>query len=186
LANNYNGDILMIASLFALAGAFIYRMRGGMPPSFPRPIDQALFAAPYMLFTMVVYYHAFGRFDYAVVAGAIVLGLTVLALVKGHGRAFRLNEPMKPGAEPEDIEWPIRWLEGRIPLYWYKVLIHVVSGLSYTLPAGIITLNPFLALSGALKAPAYMLSERAGAKEEGGELLTGALLWGAVAAAWLK
>ena len=170
----------MIALLMSIVGAFIYRMRGGMPPSFARPIDQMLFAAPYSAIASLQYLEWYGTWA-AIASGVIVMALTTWALVKGHGRAFRLNEPMKKGAEPEDIEWPILWLENKIPMYWYKVLIHVVSGLSYTLPTGILTLNPFLALSGIAKAPAYMMSEKGGAGTEGGELLTGAFLWGAVA-----
>lgn len=66
-------------------------------------------------------------------------------------------------------------------LYWRCVTGMALSGLVVTIPAGVATLNPFLALSGAWKAVAYMIAKKADSDTEGGELLTGAFLWGAVA-----
>ena len=48
------------------------------------------------------------------------------------------------------------------------------------MPAGIATLNPVLSLSGLLKGPAYMAAKFGGTHIEGGELLTGAVLWGCI------
>ena len=66
--------------------------------------------------------------------------------------------------------------------YWYDVGGMAISGLTYTLPCGIATLNPLIALSGALKAPAYMISWALFKGTEIGEWLTGAFLWGTLAA----
>lgn len=163
----------MITSLFALAGAFVYRMRGGMKPSFPRPVDQMLFALPYG----VAVFLAQGP-----ILGLAAFVLTTLALVKGHGNSMDLGDQDKT---PEWYEFLIKWLKPKISLYWYDATGLALSGLSYTLPAGILMLNPWIALSGVLKSPAYMLAKKAGAGTEGGELLTGALLWAAIGAAFL-
>ena len=53
-----------------------------------------------------------------------------------------------------------------------------VTGLAVTLPAGILLQDPVIALSGALKAPAYMISYFGRTDTDGGEMLTGAVLWG--------
>lgn len=162
-----------------LIGAAIRRLDGGMKPHLPGPVPEVLFALPYALVAAVVWHNWFGL-TAAITVGLATLGITTWTQVKGHGRGLGLGEPMKPGAEPEDIEWPILWLEDKLPTYWYKALIMAVSGLIITVPCGILTLNPMLALSGLSKAPAYMLSYKAGANSEGGELLTGAVLWGAL------
>ena len=47
----------------------------------------------------------------------------------GHGRGLRLHEPMEIDSDPEYVEFLIFWLQGRIPLYWYKVLIMALAGL---------------------------------------------------------
>lgn len=75
----------------------------------------------------------------------------------GHGRGFRLKEPMKIGAEREKVEYLIWYLEGRIPLYWYKVLIMCLAGLAAVLCSAIVfgLYNPLagaiIALGGLLK-----------------------------------
>ena len=163
-------------SLFALLGAYIYRMRGGMEPSFPRPIDQVLFSIPYGLIFGLQFTEWFSIYE-GIAIGLMALGLTTWAVLKGHGNNMDLGEG---DASPEWYESVMRWLKPKVPLYWYDCAGMAVSGLTYTLPAGILTLNPILALSGILKAPAYMLGKKADAGTMGGELLTGALLWGVV------
>jgi hypothetical protein len=157
----------MIDLLMMPLGAFIYRMRGGMKPSLPSPVDQMLFALPYGYVT----------FQHSWWAGLIAFILTTIAIRKGHGNSMDLGER---DTEPEWYEFTIRWLKPYMPLYWYDALGLAVSGLTYTLPAGILTLDPWRAFSGILKAPAYMISKKGGAKTEGGEMLTGAFLWGSI------
>lgn len=155
----------MIYAIAALIGAFIYRMRGGMGPSFPRPIDQLLFSLPYGYLAALS----------GAVSGAIVLVLTTASVAKGHGNTMDLGDY---DCEPEWYEFLIRgWLHGRISLYWYDFVGHCISGLSCTLLAGVVCGDPLLAISGILKGPAYALAKKADAGTEGGELLTGALLW---------
>ncbi|MGR3179816.1 MAG: hypothetical protein ACUZ8E_17390 [Candidatus Anammoxibacter sp.] len=169
-----------MTALLILAGAFIYRMRGGMKPSFPRPVDQLLFSLPYAAITLLAVNWW---------AALIVLILTTLAISTGHGQYF-LNISRKK-IKPERLDFIVRIFFGKDPrttddyqtfnkkkLYWRSVFGMAVTGLAITLPCGIATMNPVIAISGLLKAPAYMLSLKGDAGTEGGELLTGALLWG--------
>ena len=161
-----------ISLLMPITGAFIYRMRGGMPPRLPSPIDQMLFALPYGY----VAYAAHGW-----LAGLIILAITTLAIRKGHGDDMDLG--LMPDSDPEWYDFIIGWRHKIPSAYWRDVIGLTVSGLSYTIPAGIVTMNPFLALSGALKAPCYMLAKRASYGIDyaiPAELLTGAILWSAI------
>lgn len=169
--------------LASVMGAFLYRFRGGWP-DIKRPIEQALFCAP-LLFIGVVMLGWCGLLPY---------GLCVWAVCKGHGR----NADLGDWTEIAEREWyennkPMKWLEGVLPPYWYDAMGLAVSGLTYTLP--MIIVDALLGLSGALKAPAWMLgkliAEKTGLKIvlfggrfhvvtawEWGEFLCGATLWG--------
>ena len=156
----------LILALLTLIGAFLYRIRGGMAPHFPRPIDQALCAIPYGIIVLM---------SCGWLLGLLTFVLTTAMFARAHGNTMDLGDFDR---EPEWYEFLIRpWLFDKVPLYWYDLIGHSISGLVCTLPAGILTLNPFLALSGALKGPAYALGKAAGSSTEGGELLTGAVLW---------
>ena len=159
--------MIILAIIF---GAFVYRMRGGMKPSFPRPFDQVIFSLP---FGYVAYAEA------GIVLGLVCLVLTAIAVSTGHGGAMDLGSWMKE-RDDERLEFIVKPLRGKISGYWYDVILLAVTGVVVSLPVGIITMNPFLALSGLMKAPAYMLAKKADAGTEGGELLTGATLWGAL------
>lgn len=171
----------MVVQLFMLLGAWLYRWRGLAHPKkkyFPRPFNQMVFALPYALFTFFFWYHIIG-FNYALAIGIAVWGLTTLGALTGHGGGHDLGSD-KDERDDERLEFLIKWLKPKIPEYWYDVLLLSITGLAVTIPAGIATLNPLLALSGLFKGPAYMVSWAVGEKTEGGELLTGAVLWGAL------
>lgn len=173
---------ILIVSLASVVGAFLYRFRGGWP-DIPRPIEQALFCLP-LGAVGVLRWGWWGVIPYA---------CAVWAVCKGHGRNADLGEWLKDAAR----EWYennkfMKWLEGVLPPYWYDAAGLVVSGLSYTLP--FIFISPVLALSGALKAPSWMIgkivAEKFGWKIrlfggkfyvasawEWGELICGFVLW---------
>lgn len=71
----------------------------------------------------------------------------------GHGRGFRLKEPMKDGSTPDSIErYLILPLLDKIPLYWYKVLLMSLVGLA-AVSGGVIAFsiaNPLAGLCVAL------------------------------------
>lgn len=157
----------VIVPIIAFIGGLLYRYRGGGEPnealSFPRPVDQLLFSSIYfaIAFLTLPWWPA-----------AILSGVTLVMVLKGHGRNMDLgtSDATHPNAKPEWYEGIIGGLYGKIPNYWYDALGLMISGLTYTAPLGLfiadpsgpyLTLGLILAASGALKAPAYMLG-RAG------------------------
>ena len=201
-----------IVILLALVGAIIFRWRGGGQPEgwgkyMPRPVDQTLFSLPYigLAFFFLPWWPAL-----------ILSIITVAMITKGHGRNMDLghSDETHPNALPEWYEGLILGLYGKISNYWYDALGLVISGLTYTIPVGLFLANPsgpyfveglILALSGALKAPAYMfgrwLDEKTGFEEyleprlykvvrldgatSWGEFFTGLFLWGAAGALFI-
>jgi hypothetical protein len=158
-------------------GALIFRMRGGLGPKLPRPIEQLLFSLPYGGITYLVTENWY--------IAAVVLALTTITVLKGHGN----NMDLGTWTEDAEHEWYEKYTgyhkldpqsPGTTKEYWYDVGGMAISGLTYTIPAGIATLNPFIALSGALKAPAYIIGWWVNGTELG-EWLTGAFLWGSLA-----
>lgn len=163
---------ILICTAATFLGALIFRMRGGLGPNLPRPIDQLLFASAYggaIVYTTDNYYLT-----------ALGIALCTLAVVKGHGHNMDLGTYTKE-ADYEWYEFIIKPLHRKIPEYWYDFIGLAISGLTYTVPVGIIMMNPLVALSGALKAPAYALGWLIGKGTELGEWLTGAFLWGSLA-----
>lgn len=166
----------MINSILIIAGAWLYRYRGMTSEGwFKRPLPQMVFAFPYAI---AAYMH-FESHAWAI--AFVVFALTALAVCTGHGGGMDLGKSDKE-RDDETLEFIIKWAHGKIPEYWYDVILLSVTGLAITLPVGIATLNPWLALSGAMKGPAYMAADNLNEGTEGGELLTGAALWGAI---WL-
>ena len=148
------------------------------------------------------------------VVGIIVLVLTTLGFITGYGQYFpdMHTQPLdKPqfvdglvsvffGRDPRDFGnlKPDRLTAvlsiinyGRTKLYWRCAFGMALTGLCCTIPAGIAMMNPWIALSCILKAPAYMISyalelKKAEGDYNGAEYVTGAVLWGSLAVAtWL-
>jgi hypothetical protein len=98
--------------------------------------------------------------------GFVALGLCAVGKATGHGRGFRLKEPMKEGSEREKVEYLIFWLENKIPLYWYKVLIMTLVGLAAVLGAVLLIapvypgLAAIIALGGAFKGVNAMIFDK--------------------------
>lgn len=151
--------------IFPLYGAALYRWRGAAhkwKKYFPRPFNQIVFALPY----------AYVCYDVISWWCLFIIIPTTLGLLTGHGKFMDLGS-WKKDAEDETLEFLIKPLEGKISNYWYDVLGMGITGLAVTLAAGIVLASPLLALSGLLKAPAYMI----GRNTEEGEFLTGLLLY---------
>lgn len=137
---------------FAVIGGLISRMAGGMPPKLPLGLDQWIYAIPFAFVNWSNYILMLIGY-----AGALV-GKRL-----GHGRGISLKMPMKEGSKPEVVEKLILWFIDKIPTYWYKVLVLVLTGLATTLLPGIalaithLELGIAVALSGILKGVAYMI-----------------------------
>lgn len=155
----------LIPLLMFTFGLFIGRWNGGGRPEWLKwldnPFSQILYAYPVLLILLVVVpatvhtepnwlsnWHIF-----------LVYAATVIMILKGHGHNMDLgtSDEGKPEALPEWYEGIIQPLYGKIPNYWYDALGLVISGITYTLPLGLYLGNPLLAVSGAVKAPMYML-----------------------------
>jgi len=170
----------MFEALLILLGAWLYRWRGAAHPYkkyFPRPFNQIVFASPFAAVALLFWWPVIGWV--AVLPALLVWVMSTLGTLTGHGRGMDLGDTDK--GEPETLEFIVRWLKDRLPLFWYDMLLLSVTGLAVTAPAGIATMNLWLALSGAIKGPAYAVAKFFKMGTEGGELLTGAVLWGAVA-----
>lgn len=147
-----------LAFISGLIGAFIFGFIGGAlgrwrghaskyKKYFPRPCSQIALSLPYAF----VAYQSGG-----VIVSLVVFAIALLGWLTGHGNFFIGGKNPTP-YEPETTEPVILWLKPHLPDYIYRNLGMAVTGLVVTIPCGIVTLNPFIALSGALKAPAYMI-----------------------------
>lgn len=97
-----------------IAMAWLSAMCGGSKPKLPLGLDQLLYAVPFAS----VAYAAVGP------VGLVAYPTAVLGKRTGHGRGMDLKTPhLEVGSKPEKVEILIRWLEGRSPVYAYKLLI---------------------------------------------------------------
>lgn len=185
-------NILSIA-LMAIIGAIIYRLRGWgpKPPATApwwktRPLLQACFAIPFAAVALSM----------DITAAIIVLVLTTGAILTGHASYIDLGS-IEPGSaySPSDgntEEWYGAFLPGAG--YWHDFAGLMISGMLISAPCGLAILFTgnlghglaIIAL-GTLKAPAYAIGwvayERTAISAILiGELATGALLWGTLAA----
>lgn len=156
--------------IFGILGSIISRFHGGgFVSSVPKVYKNILWALPFAGATFYITHNYY-----------LIIPASALCLLKclGHGRGFRLHEPMAPFSEPELVEKIIpEWL----PIYWYKVAIMTTTGLAAVSGAAICIAGyhplagAVIAVGGAAKGLAYMIGEEVTSKypTEIGELLTG-------------
>ena len=163
---------------WAIVGAVVYRVRGGLAPALPRPVDQLIFALPYA----AIAYKLSGRNIWWFMG---VLILTTLAVCSGHGEYFDLGRVTRP-VSPERLDFIVSIFFGADTFdnFWRDGFGLAVTGMAVTLPCSICiaihkryALSAMLFLSGALKFPAYYIGWEFGGTEIG-EFLTGFFLWG--------
>lgn len=141
-------------------------MCGGGWPKLPAGLDQWLYALPYGLLCLPL-----GPWAILAYAGAFLGKRT------GHGNFMDLGRWTKP-AKPERLEFLIDHLKVRLPAFWYDAAGLALTGIAVTIIPGIIlafhhpAAGAILALSGATKAPAYMIGR---GSTERGEFMTGIL-----------
>jgi len=134
--------------------AWVSRMAGGGWPKLPFGLDQWLFSLPYAALLGPLT----GWWAVLAYLGAVIGKRT------GHGRGISLKEPMKPGSEPEILEYPVLWLQPHLSVYAYKGLILAMTGMLGVLASVVLCAiwGQWLAagalfLSGMAKTPAYMI-----------------------------
>lgn len=195
--------------LFACLGGWLSRMCGGAPPNLPWRLAAWLYALPYLIVsvpTTIVIAALFTPYYLRQHWRFLVLLPYFGALVgkrTGHGGGIDLGTNMKE-RDLEKLEYLIAPLRGRMPEYWYDVLLLSITGLAATLIAGVLIsfiwpLNGVLIIvSGLLKGPAYMIGWAIYPNGSGkgisqlneatqiGEFLTGFIAWGAIGLAIMK
>ncbi len=198
--------------LFSLCGGWISRMCGGGPPKLPWGIDQWLYAAPFALmgfpaagiisawcgfklcWTKNIESEGFG---FELLLLVLCFASVFLGKRTGHGNGISLGR--SPKGDDEPFELFIKGLHGKIPEYWYDVLLLSFTGfMTVLIPAVVVApFNLFAAalliLSGLLKGPAYMIGWAIYPEGSGrgiphlseatavGEFLTGFFGWGGLA-----
>jgi len=190
--------------LLTIFGSAINRWRGSDDKSrkyAPHPIPQILLSFPF----------AYASYAVSWQAAAIVLVLTVIAFVLGHGQYFpqMMAKKIKPeridflvklffSDDPRTKDFPMNLQKtkqnerayydrlindyGRDKLSWRCFTGMALTGLAVTLPAGVVTFNPLLAISGILKAPSYVIAMKIKPDDgdkaiEYAEYITGAILY---------
>jgi len=111
--------------LVSFLQGFLSRWHGGGYFKAPKVVKNMVWALPFSIITFLAFNDRYG-IDSQTICATIVCFALCLLKAMGHGRFFRLNEPMKLGSEPEVIEAVI---PDKIPLYWYKVTGMALVGL---------------------------------------------------------
>lgn len=155
---------ILAGLILGTIGGVLYRWRGaGAAVVFsriiPHPGEQMLFA---ILYGAIAYY-ALNAYQ-----AAILYAVTVIMVLKAHGKVTDLGFGPVPNKQ-DSTEWYdaiIGRLQGKISDKLYDAIGLTISGLSYTVPVGLFIADPsgpyfkeglILALSGALKTPAYYI-----------------------------
>lgn len=157
--------------MIQLIGAFIYRWRG---MDNPHPVPELIFCFPFAALAAWEWYSH--GWEAALMAFIVVGGLMTLVCVTGHGRFHNITEPLT--GMPEKLEKVTLWLYPHVSTTVYKIICMSLKGFLMMLPFAVATLNPLPLLAGACMGLAYYLSYKTNAGSMGGELLTGAILWG--------
>lgn len=158
------GKKVGIVAALGLLGAFISRLHGGGFFTVPKFWKTLAWTIPFGVISFFAHYD-----DKLLIALAFTLissGLVFAGKATGHGGGMDLgHNPKEPGAvrDPEKLEYLILWLHGKIPMYWYDVLMMTIIGLfsvagaafavGYVIPwAGVV-----IALGGLGKPIGYMI-----------------------------
>lgn len=168
--------ILFVLGLAAFGG-FMNRWRGAAhkwKKYFPRPFPQLSLSIPFSAIAGI----ATGSWLVAL----LVLIATTAAFVTGHGKFMDLGHTSSDHfshKEDERLEFIIKKLEDKLPVYWYDFLGLFVTGAAVWLPVSLATLNPFLILFGVGKSIGYAIGWKVKHGDEAtevGEIITGVLL----------
>lgn len=148
----------MINLLIIPAMAILNRWRGHASKYkryFPRPWSQLALSLPFgyiaannSIISAFIPYQEY-------VTPAVITLTTLLFWLSGWGNGHDLGT--RPRGKPETLEWPVLWLHGRIPEYWYDFIFLAWRGACITIPTGLVIGNIAFAISGASMALAYAI-----------------------------
>jgi hypothetical protein len=121
-----------------ILGAFLSRWHGGgFISGTPKLVKAFLWSAPLALCSVFAHLPDTKFFVYGIgvsicaLIGCAVLIWSMVFKNTGHGGGMDVaHSPKEPGAgrKPEKLEYLILWLHGRIPQFWYDVLLLAVIG----------------------------------------------------------
>lgn len=150
------------AITFSICGGLISRWHGGgFVKNSPKILKAFIWSAPFAFFsyqeiiTSNTFFHSFLCFLF-------VLGFSMLFKNTGHGGGMDLAHSLKEpdnGREPEKLEYLILFLHGKIPQYFYDLLLLSIIGFFSTLGCAVVmaSVNPsaglFLSFGGLLGKP---------------------------------
>jgi hypothetical protein len=159
----------MIEYLLPPAMAILNRWRGhasDYKKYLPRPWSQLILSLPFGYIAYkygdtsliipvleLIYAPDWIKPEYAL--SAIMTILTWLFWLSGWGNGHDMGT--RPRGKPETLEWPVLWLHGRIPEYWYDFIFLAWRGACITIPTGLVTGNIAFAVSGASMVVAYAI-----------------------------
>lgn len=180
---------------FALLGGIIWRVRGGLWSGLgSKEIWRAVFTLPFMyavIFFSHRHYHI-SEISLLMLIGICAFGVTFGAISTGYANFQDMGTWKGTDHPPNWLEKIIFPLKPHMSKYWYDFLGMTLSGLIVTLPAGLATMNPVLALIGCFKSVAYATGWKIYPNGTGrgitgfnqateiGEFLSGIIFWGAV------
>ena len=147
--------------LCGIIGAFLSRWHGGGFFKSPKVLKNLFWAIPFALVSILAFHGS--PLWVQITVAVISLALSIAGKAMGHGRGFRLHEPMKLGSEPEVIEAII---PDKLPLYWYKVAIMSLTGFCAVSGAvlPVLAVNPkaavIIALGGLFKGVNAMVFDK--------------------------
>lgn len=186
----------------AAFGLFLSRWHGGgFISGSPKVLKNILWALP---FSAIAFFAHTGTAAW--VWAGIALALCIFGKATGHGGGMDLAHSDKEpglGRTPEKLEYLILWAHGKIPQYWYDVILLAIVGFA-AVSGGVLAVGHVstpaalvIALGGVLKAFAYMVGWKVHPKGTGsgwkeldeatevGEALTGLFAYMGLAAAFL-
>lgn len=173
--------MIMLMILSALAGAALYRWRGGMPPDMPKVVKVSVWAIPLAVAAaMSTPWDVLFPWE----VGLAVLLATYFATKTGHGSYMDLGTMPKP--DNELLRYVLDLFMENTSNFTRDFIGLSLTGLLVTLPVGIAMANPLVAASGLLKAPAYWLGQSLPSLPqlrgftEWGEALFGAVVYASV------
>ena len=201
------GHKVLLVVLMGIVGATISRWHGGGFKSVVKysnkTVKNIVWAAPLGAMSLTALMTVWPWY-WATLGALVATVFCVLGKATGHGRVWNPFVPLDLTEEPEKMEWPIQWLQGRISDMSYKLIamsligFAAVSGAAFAFGYVYPLAGVIVALGGILgKACGYLMGwelkrplnsspyEDFDEPTEFGELFTGLISYTLGTLAWL-
>lgn len=130
----------MSALFFGLYGAFISRLHGGgWGIKLPKILKNIIWAIPFGVVSFMAMAHGTSLTVLWVwIWTVLATALCLLGKATGHGRVWNPFSPVNTMVEPEQLEYVVFWLYGRISDFWYKTVAMGLIGFAAVSGAAIV------------------------------------------------